>query len=147
MILFLLLTLGLFVILADAAYDYIVIKQGKQIYHIGSLIFPVAMYLIVSSMLLTLEWEKLETHIPDFITVSIVLPFLRWTMHDTLLNKWRNLPSDYLGVGPNSAYTDRFLLTLKEKFGLHPDAVRVIFLAISILIAFVIQLINYELTR
>lgn len=142
--LFLLLLILLLVVLADAICDYFLITSGTMINHFQSTLFPIALGATLAAPLVLVHWYEIDRYYVDFISIVIIAPFVRWQFHDMLLNKWRGLPSDYLGEGPHSARTDRFLIKFRTN-GFHPEVIRVIFLAISLLAFYIIQLVNYEM--
>lgn len=73
--------------------------------------------------------------------VLIMVPALRWILHDLLLNILRELPFDYLGSEQQSATTDKLLNRLAAK-GWNQWAIKLGTLVVSIVLCIILELIK-----
>ena len=75
------------------------------------------------------------------VSLIVTIPSIRWIFHDYFLNLFRGKDRDYLGKGESSAYTDRFLRRIEERYSLPYSVTRALALWVSIVLAWFIILI------
>ena len=114
----------LLIMVIDPYIDYRQIKSGKQIHYPSHNIILgiLALGLFGSAKFWGFSWGEV-------LSFAVVFPFVRWFLHDLILNKMRGLPFHYLGT---RAKTDQVLRFFRYEMGIPSLLVRFIALLISI---------------
>ena len=140
--LFLFLT---FLFILDPLTDwYLIEKRKAEINHIrGATLFLIGILVTMGydlSSWMSYEaveslWDVPSSIVSSYIVVMIMIPPMRWIIHDLLLNIFRGVDPWYHGDGKGDALSDSLIKSLSRKYDAHPFLIKCSYLGLSSLLS------------
>lgn len=101
------------IMMLNAFFDYWIINE-KDVYidHAKSTFIWMIVYTVCMGLW---YFDNIQLR-PFLLRVVVALPFVRWLIHDLVLNGLRGKEWDYLATGEKAALTDKLLARLPFHF-------------------------------
>ena len=129
------------ILLVDPVTDFMLIKAHRAVRHgRGAIIFLFGVVAPLFLLVATGAKYGVSNAMEFSIVVAVMIPSVRWFVHDSILNMCRGLNVDYFSIAEGAAMTDRLLQWFDDR-GFPPMAVKSSALAMSLLAACIVSII------